>query len=111
MVVEHNTEVWAEITENKEKGRWDVDINGKTSKVSSGSAFGEGSWADTYEEAVKKVMNSVKSHNEWCDSYQGTDGKIYRLGEIYHTRLFINDREVPFVDGNRTLMDFEEMRK
>lgn len=105
-MIEHDTVVEAEIYEEKEKNEWVLLYRGRTSKMSSGSMWGGCTSASSYDEAVRKLMDETHRNNIWCDSYQGADGKIYRIGDKFHTRVFINEKEVPFTENNTTLTEF-----
>ena len=96
-MVEHITEVQAEIKEEKgrEKGReFYYYYDHKTSGVSCNGVGGGCSSAGSYEEAVEGIRRAIRQHNIWCDSW--TDGKkSYRKNEKYKTKLFINGVRVP----------------
>lgn len=61
----------ANVTIEKREDEWHINIDGRTSKVSSGGMWGSCySQKGSYEDAVAHVRKSVTNHNIWCDSYQ-----------------------------------------
>ena len=103
----HVTRAVAEI-EKEKNGEWTVLISGKTSGVSSGSPWGSCYGATgTFADAVASVKRRVQDHNEWCDSWQDSNGVAHRFGKTFKTILIVNGEKVPLaIGGQKTLGDF-----
>jgi len=70
---------------------------GKTTGVSSGSAWGGSqSWPKT-EDIVLKLKEIVQRHNEWCDSWQLDDGTVKHGTDTF--------KSIVTLDGKPVLMD------
>ncbi len=111
-MAEHITKVDVKITERQPDefcdDNWSISINGTTTGVSSGSAWGgSSSVKGTYTDALEKAKEKIEEHNIWCDSWRDTEtDTVHRKGETYKTQMMVNGEKVTFATGVKTLTSF-----
>lgn len=101
----HITDVSATIEKDETRKLYVITYDGKTSKVSSGGAWGGCFSETTFDESLLRLKELIISHNEWCDSIEDAHGKVIRNGEIYKTKLIVNGKKV-ILDNSKSLLVF-----